>query len=747
MIGSIFVSGRIAPIYGAVFLAILAVLMFGATAGASNHYPPNRAGAQQFAADFCRANPVGMADFVWLSAPSSEDQTTVTVVYPNTVVNVRVNVYTQYCSRYPSGADAGSTYSSSAGGVFGTFYYQNEVPGRTWYDYQIKSMNVRNWAPGSHRICMTLASWSAGLSPQPSPSACSVLNLNIIYPWQTSGWSRVGVANANPNVQTWPANPPAGERPAQPGDRLYWRHGISKTGGGGETRINFDVRKSGFTNGWPAVGPSGDFLLAPGNTQQIGYRAGWSSYSEYDVRQQDVGRQLCQWVTWDPSTNNGGSGSSAQACVTIPYSFQLTPRADVSVTAAEPGASATVNSAIDNSGPTKSLDDTRWQLSKFILAPGASIPSAGTSNNPCSPSWPRCTRVSDGTRTFQPGTTSLPQSAYTVEDLPLGSRVCFGLSVNKFAGSRGSTEGAGNWRNGTPDCLVVGKKPKVQIWGGDAAVRGTIRTSTTTKSGTVYGSWVEYGAFSVGANYQFASGAGLVNQTSTSQAAWSDLTFANTGTGRTPPFGYYAQAANGYRGLADIAGYFGALQNTQPFTGGSLDSNAFNTGEAVVVRTAGDLSLDGQNLPKGRSVVVVATGTVTIKGSINYDGTGLADLREIPQLVIVARTINIEEAVSNVDAWLVARDTIDTCSNAPRSATGALQLVASRCNQVLTVNGPVVTNQLHLNRTGGSGTGAASGDPAEIFRLRPDAYLWAQLVASGSGKAQAIYTIELPPRF
>jgi hypothetical protein len=63
------------------------------------------------------------------------------------------------------------------------------------------------------------------------------------------------------------------------------------------------------------------------------------------------------------------------------------------------------------------------------------------------------------------------------------------------------------------------------------------------------------------------------------------------------------------------------------------------------------------------------------------------------------------------------------------------------------VNGPVLSDKLILYRTAGSGTGAASGDPAEVFNTRPDTYLWAQLVAAGSGRAETVDTTELPPRF
>jgi hypothetical protein len=58
-----------------------------------------------------------------------------------------------------------------------------------------------------------------------------------------------------------------------------------------------------------------------------------------------------------------------------------------------------------------------------------------------------------------------------------------------------------------------------------------------------------------------------------------------------------------------------------------------------------------------------------------------------------------------------------------------------------------MATKLYLQRTAGSGVGVSSGDPAEVFNLRPDAYLWAMVHASASGKIQTVYATELPPRF
>jgi len=52
-----------------------------------------------------------------------------------------------------------------------------------------------------------------------------------------------------------------------------------------------------------------------------------------------------------------------------------------------------------------------------------------------------------------------------------------------------------------------------------------------------------------------------------------------------------------------------------------------------------------------------------------------------------------------------------------------------------------------MYRTAGSGVGVAIGDPAEVFNLRGDAYLWATAYSSNSDRLSTVSTKELPPRF
>lgn len=440
--------------------------------------------------------------------------------------------------------------------------------------------------------------------------------------------------------------------------------------------------------------------------------------------------------------------------------YTLTPHVDtISPTNIEAGSKVSVNTSVDNVGDRPSAN-TQWEITQITVKPGKKAPhedengtvsgTAPCQSNGGAPAGDYfvsgdadCKNVAKGNGIFNLGTPAQnlkpSVSGLDVGDLPVGTRVCFALSVQP----RSNNDGA--WAHSKPICTTVGKKPKVQIWGGDLGVRGMVDTSTSVKDmggNKTFGSWVEYGVFAVGTVNRFASGSGLVNQASNNQVDWSKLTFANKNLAGADAFGNYSTLA-GFRPVPTVASFFGNIQDKTAVSG-SLNvgdpSKQFTTGDSVKVNTAGDLSVSG-TIGLKKSVVIIASGTVTIDNNIQYDDGTLGSIHDIPQVVIIANNINITDNVSRVDAWLVTTGTIDTCSNVTTTLT------SNKCNQPLEVNGPVITNKLVLKRTAGSDTGAASGDPAERFNLRPDAYLWAQLQASGNNKAQTVYSRELPPRF
>ncbi|MFZ2125163.1 MAG: hypothetical protein WA087_01570, partial [Candidatus Saccharimonadales bacterium] len=193
----------------------------------------------------------------------------------------------------------------------------------------------------------------------------------------------------------------------------------------------------------------------------------------------------------------------------------------------------------------------------------------------------------------------------------------------------------------------------------------------------------------------------------------------------------------------------------------SIDLSANNlqgiyraTGNNVTINGGVEGSMIGDpDDPNTRSkwiVINAPTADVTINGNIRYTDKKLTSIDQIPQIIIIANNIKIAHNVTKVDAWLVAGEYINTCSTYNNGTTlpiGA-DLDSNMCVSKLTINGPVMAQKIYLRRTFGSGVGLDhSGDPAEVFNLRADAYLWAAARASSNGQVYTIKTIELPPRF
>ena len=424
----------------------------------------------------------------------------------------------------------------------------------------------------------------------------------------------------------------------------------------------------------------------------------------------------------------------------------------------EAGASFDIMPKINNRGPTVS-EDTQWKLTKTIIQPGDTIsnPNGGNSETePCTYFGyvSSCSVVDkaelnssgDGS-IFGVTTTSLSIYGETDTNLPAGTDICYALSVQPRAYSASGVEDS-RWSHSATACVVIGKKPKVQIWGGDLMVGGSVTTSSSVKNiggiDRTFGSWAEYGILATGIIKGMASGSafagpGLANPT---VCKYSTLSFTNAGSSTSCEANQSAGAViGGYvstRSLPDVAASFPIISTT-PNVAANLSGLPSGTYTA-----SGNVSISGGNIEKSQYIVINApSATITITGNINYTNGTLQKLSDIPQVIIIANKIVINGGVTNVNAWLIAKNSSNTGEIYTCEILGD---TVDKCNQPLVVNGPVMTNKLYLRRTGGSGAGAASGDPAEVFNLRPDAYLWAFSRAATNGRIRTVYTTELPPR-
>lgn len=433
---------------------------------------------------------------------------------------------------------------------------------------------------------------------------------------------------------------------------------------------------------------------------------------------------------------------------------------------------------------------SKWQISQLIVEPGNDVPSvANTSNStePCTyyrekPGVAGCESLFAGSDTvfnidasfMSGGDNPLTAHNLTIPDYPAGTKICYTFSTYPSASDPKyySFEADNIWNHSAVNpsgyslntsvpivpCVIIVKKPKVQVTGGDLVVGRTSGGSgsgsaesmvytTISDKGNLYGSWGEYGIFATGSITGMASGSAFARPFASKQiCSYSTLTFHNTKTGDCTTDsikGNYKQARN----IADVAASFTGVSKNIDAPSISPSSFFSSSGLSIGYRS-GDLTLSESELAAGepgQSVVLKVDGNVLISGDQIYEDASYTGISQLPQLVIIAsKDITISSNVSRVDAWLVSGGAIRTCGIDPVYYD---KLTISTCNEPLTINGPVMANKLYLLRTAGSGPGDQSGDPAEIFNLRADAYLWSFARASTSGRVQTVYTTELPPRF
>lgn len=148
--------------------------------------------------------------------------------------------------------------------------------------------------------------------------------------------------------------------------------------------------------------------------------------------------------------------------------FTLTPSITGTPTFATGDSSgsdkATLTPIVNNAGPTKSSNAT-WRVVNFRLAPGVAIPAGGDSNTiPETFFGNGAITVANGSQEFVKGATGVAMNQQAIGDFPLGTRICYALSVTPI------TQTNGNWRHSTPFCIIIAKSPKIQVHGGDIRV-------------------------------------------------------------------------------------------------------------------------------------------------------------------------------------------------------------------------------------------------------------------------------------
>lgn len=513
-----------------------------------------------------------------------------------------------------------------------------------------------------------------------------------------------------------------------PGQRISFTHSL--TNGGptttSPTTINWTTQSATSSSGpWSNVTSSNAGTFSNGQTR--------SNLGNQDV---DVapnappGSQICRRITWNPDTHSGGSQSSSPACATVQYNFNLVPTIQIDTPSGsrtvQQGDQVTFRYRVDNTGTTIS-QQTNCSITG---SQPSGIPGPPSTNCP---------------RTFAaPGgavdVTSSPQTI-TIGTQPAGSRICRTLTVTPATASGGpATSGE--------QCVVIAKTPYVHFMGGDVwagggfiqsdgtcATNQNAKITTLSNSGADAGSLAEYAAFALGEISRFGSGSRPLHNSTDFSALGRRLTFSNT----TTTLGRFGAAQH------CIDDYAAAYESYPSVGTGSVD---LQTRPSGAWHSTGSISMRG-TMQAGSRQVYLIDGNVTINGNIRYvSGSSTnptySSVSQIPSLVVIARgDIRIAAGVSDIAGVFISRGTFYTCYPKPSPPT------INTCSTQLTVNGPVIANNVDLYRTfGGEGSTAAQRRaPAEIFNLSPETFLRNALNETANQSITTSSSRELPPRF
>ena len=409
----------------------------------------------------------------------------------------------------------------------------------------------------------------------------------------------------------------------------------------------------------------------------------------------------------------------------------------------------------------------------------------------------------DSTYSSNPPTYST-STVHIPTNLSVGTKYCISMAIKNLSSS--STD-SGKWFISKAVCVTIAKKPTLQVWGGGILAKGGIRASRSTKlSGSnkfLFGSWTDFALISQNEITGIASGAGLANGRQNTQfCEYSILTISNAPcetNSNTATLG----SSNNSRAMGEYynkikdrfvstrvntrspyqLGY-GFNDTTYDFLSNTYGGtySAYNGKIELRYKIKDDLTTinskkilqvpSSTRLTDTNKFSTTHSFTSGVNAAINsYRNAAIfyspedieitqnmltqfntSTLSDISIFIIIAEgNILIDERVEHLDAWIIAKGTVNTCS-----ISGIGQQINSinsdTCTNQLTINGPVYAENLVLPRTYGSDQSKANGsgsliDPAERINFTPSTLLWSYDQASKSNIPTTVYLKELSPRF
>ena len=576
-------------------------------------------------------------------------------------------------------------------------------------------------------------------------------------PWQITASTQIGKNGSGFGTRHLNVNA---------GDSITWRHSFRNstsyvapgfpgntiennphtyTNAGGQKAYgltNKNQASSRATNDFQFRTNSGN--IDPGQTKTTN-----DSRYTYRVQSSDLGTSLCQRAYATHSRDRGSPTVGEWLCAYVPYHFDITncikspmdgnsSNCSSGEIPVEPGDDVPIIPKVPNKG-TRTPRNTKWKITQWEVdgvdeeIPVPTNPVDNRNGNTASHyneqfrGKGKRFSVKEGEREFQVGENTLQDILRNIkipDNAPLGQRYCVAVSISAPTMLENETQEeqqakvGRDWRHSQPLCMLVTKKPKMQVWGNGLYSRGGVVTSVSRG----LGSWVEYEALVGGQVKGFKS---------ESSQTTRNLTIDNFVNG-AGSFGQGASSIN-------------AIKNSLNTKFPRSDGNEVRVDEGVGTFSGVDYRRGGSpirtHIIKGRDIVI--NGDIFVRNPIGTNG-----IKQFQQIIMIAEgNIYIQGNVGNIDAWLIATGDIYTCANG--ATTGHGHVNQKNCGKHLAVNGPVLANNLHSWRTYGSENkaGMDRSTPAETYNQRADIYMWAQAQASGNGKMLTTFSKELPVRY
>lgn len=331
-----------------------------------------------------------------------------------------------------------------------------------------------------------------------------------------------------------------------------------------------------------------------------------------------------------------------------------------------------------------------------------------------------------------------------------GAKICVAAAFYpSYSGADTNLDKAGSkmWRISDSKCFTVGKKPTFQVWGGSFYGGGNVSTYSMVKNSLapnisinngviVFGSWAE--GLVVARDKVSGLTSGAATGLSDNQAGGGSLeTTENFCKYRTPlSFANYAINSS-ICPTVQATGLSGIEAKKITIDNFTEETTAINN----------DVTIGNTTINASNTYVVNTNGNVYINGDIIYQDGTYTELSEIPKAFIAAKNISIACNVKRIDAILIAKNKLDTCSGSNNDTQAGLD-APNRSNQ-LVINGAITTGILDLNRTFGAATGIYSKIPAEIINYDTSVILWGRSIKNSEdyGRVYQTYLHELAPRY